>query len=276
MKSLISIIVPVYNTSKYLERCLNSLINQTYKNIEILIVNDGSTDNSLEICKNYQKKDKRVIILDKKNSGPSLTREYGFKHSKGEYLMFVDSDDWVDLDYCEYLLDLIKKANADVASCSYYINNSRINEEELLIELKKEEIIKNYLSYSYIKGCVWNKIYKKSIIKSKYFAGDLKTAEDILFTCNVIINSKKLICSTVPKYHYNVSNISITRSNVTKKNLDDKLYSHIEQIFLVNNFYPKDFEIQGKAIEKLYNELIETYNDIISDEDNNLDKYAKK
>ena len=102
-KELISIIVPIYNVSKYLDKCLNSLINQTYKNIEIILINDGSTDNSISICLKYKKKDKRIRLYNKKNGGLSSARNMGIKYSKGNYLFFVDSDDFLDLEIIEYL-----------------------------------------------------------------------------------------------------------------------------------------------------------------------------
>ncbi len=95
MNELVSIIVPIYNVSEYLERCIKSLINQTYKNIEIVLVNDGSTDNSLDICKKYQNKDKRIVVLDKTNGGLSDARNYGIERAKGQYITCVDSDDYV-------------------------------------------------------------------------------------------------------------------------------------------------------------------------------------
>lgn len=100
-KPLISIIVPVYNTEQYLSKCLDSLINQTYKNIEIICVNDGSTDNSADILNEYDKKDKRVRMISQKNCGLSATRNTGLKNCCGEYVMFLDSDDWIDFDTCE-------------------------------------------------------------------------------------------------------------------------------------------------------------------------------
>ncbi len=114
-KPKVSIIVPVYNVENYLNRCLDSLINQSFDDIEIICINDGSTDRSLEILKDYEKKDNRVKIINKENSGVSNCRNKGIKVSNGEYIVFVDSDDWIDIDTYEIMMDNIIKYNADIA-----------------------------------------------------------------------------------------------------------------------------------------------------------------
>ena len=106
---LISIVVPIYNVEKYLEKCVESILRQTYKNIEIILVDDGSPDLCGEICENYKKIDKRITVIHKKNGGLSDARNYGIKHSNGKYITFIDSDDYVERDYIEYLYNLIKK-----------------------------------------------------------------------------------------------------------------------------------------------------------------------
>lgn len=126
----ISIIVPVYNTSPYLEKCLDSLVNQTYKNIEIICVNDGSTDNSAEILQKYSEKYSNLMFIDQKNQGVSAARNNALSKAEGDYLMFVDSDDWVDLDICEKLLGAVRDNNAECAMCSYakeFENRSIVN-----------------------------------------------------------------------------------------------------------------------------------------------------
>ena len=116
----VSIIVPVYNTSKYLNKCIDSIIKQTYKNIEIVLINDGSTDNSLEILKYYESMDKRIIVIDKRNTGVSDTRNIGISASTGEYIMFIDSDDFIDENTIEIMLKYIIKKDVDVVRCNCY------------------------------------------------------------------------------------------------------------------------------------------------------------
>ena len=115
MKDLISVIINVYNGEKFIEKCLDSIVNQTYKNLEILIINDGSTDKTLKICK--KNKDKRIKIINTKNMGLSLSRNVGIDNAKGEYLYFVDADDFIELDAIEYLYNLCKKYDVRIATC---------------------------------------------------------------------------------------------------------------------------------------------------------------
>ena len=113
MNNKVSIIVPIYNAEKWLEKCINSIIKQLYHNIEILLVNDGSTDKSLEICQKFAKKDNRIIIIDKPNEGVSKSRNIGIEKATGEYIKFVDSDDWLEENTCEELVELIEKEKTD-------------------------------------------------------------------------------------------------------------------------------------------------------------------
>ena len=112
---MISIVVPIYNSEKWLEKCVKSLINQTYQDIEILLINDGSKDRSLEICNEYAKKDNRIVVIDKENEGVSATRNLGIKKAQGEFIQFVDSDDYADVQMCEKLLNAIE--NVDLVVC---------------------------------------------------------------------------------------------------------------------------------------------------------------
>ena len=115
--SLISVIVPVYNVEKYLPQCLNSIINQTYKNIEVVLVDDGSTDDSGNICEEYKKNDERIIVVHQKNSGLSAARNVGIEISTGEYITFIDSDDYISPDYIENLYSALEQYSADIAIC---------------------------------------------------------------------------------------------------------------------------------------------------------------
>ena len=116
--SKISIIIPMYNAKEYIARCLESVINQSFNNIEIIIVNDGSTDESLEICKKYGEVDERIIILNKRNSGVSVARNEGMNVATGEYVMFVDADDWIDESMCQDLYKRISECQADICFCN--------------------------------------------------------------------------------------------------------------------------------------------------------------
>ena len=125
MEPLLSIIVPIYNVEQYLERCIESIINQTYKNLEIILVDDGSKDNSGTIADTYASKDNRIKVIHKENGGLSDARNHGLDQSKGKYIMFIDSDDFIDSSMCEILFETAEKYFSDIVSCNYYIYRNK-------------------------------------------------------------------------------------------------------------------------------------------------------
>lgn len=160
----VSIIVPVYNVEKYLKKCLNSLINQTLIDIEIICVNDGSTDNSEKILQQFAKQDSRVKILSQQNKGQSVARNVAIENATGDYLGFVDSDDWVDLDYFEKLYNRAKEFECDIACagfkrCGKFINSIRKSYKDVKIytDINEKVIVDKLPKHNYL----WNKIYKR-------------------------------------------------------------------------------------------------------------------
>ena len=148
---LVSVIIPIYNVEKYINKTINSVINQTYKNLEIILVNDGATDNSLEICKKYNEIDSRIMIIEKENGGLSSARNAGLDVAKGEYISLIDGDDFIESHFIEYLLSLIIKSEADIAECylekidEEKINNSRLtykNDEKDILVLNNLDALK--------------------------------------------------------------------------------------------------------------------------------------
>lgn len=204
MDSKISIIVPIYNVEEYLARCLESIIHQTYNNIEIILVDDGSLDNCGKICDKYAKKDKRIKVIHKENGGLSAARNSGFKISTGEYIMFVDSDDWIDYDMVKKLITNIKKYDSDIAICGVKkIIDDRIN----LMEWYNEEICFNtnealeaLVENNEVKSFAWNKIYKKYLF-DKYEWPENKIYEDVRIMHAIFRECKTI--SIVPDYLYN-------------------------------------------------------------------------
>ena len=144
----ISIIVPVYNVEKYLKKCIDSILSQTYKNIEVICINDGSTDSCIDILKEYEKRDERIIVISKENGGLSAARNDGMKKSTGEYVFFVDSDDWIESDMCEVMLGKLIENDADACMCCYtkefgtHSKVERIFEDDCVLE--GEEFKKNF------------------------------------------------------------------------------------------------------------------------------------
>ena len=189
-KDLISIIVPVYNAEKYIDKCINSLINQTYKNIEIIIINDGSNDKSEKIIGKY--KDKRIRYYKNKNQGIGKTRNFGIDKSEGEFMMFIDSDDYLDIETCELLYNKAKKDNLDIVVCDFYkIYDEREKEEIKLEHFKNTTLKENPKLINIINLSPWNKIYKSSVIKDnniKYIEN--KKYEDVPFVTNALKMAK--------------------------------------------------------------------------------------
>lgn len=189
---LVSIIVPIYNTKKYLKNCIDSILKQTYKNIEILLINDGSPDDSDKIMEKYKLKDKRVKCFYKKNGGLSDARNYGIKKAKGKYLCFVDSDDWISKYYVEKLLNAVKENNSQIAVCQFD-------------RVYKDKVTKNNINEFDIKGfkvpAAWNKIYLKEMIDKydlKFPIGkwyeDLDMTSKYIMLCDKIANVKESLC----------------------------------------------------------------------------------
>lgn len=241
-EELISVIVPVYNVEKYLRRCMDSIVQQTYKNIEIIIVDDGSIDSSGKISDEYAKKDKRIKVIHKQNGGLSDARNVALDIIKGKYIAFIDSDDSISNDYIEYLYNLLKKNNADMGICdSQVCYNDLIqvnNEPENIIVYSKDEVIKEMLYANHYFISAWGKIYKKELLNNvRYPKGQIY--EDINTTYLIYLSSNKIACSNQRKYYYYLHPNSITTSKFDSK--------HFELI--------KATDVMTTDLEKKYPEL---------------------
>lgn len=202
----VSIIVPVFNVEKYLNRCLESLINQTLKDIEIICINDGSTDNSSQVLEQYAQKDNRIIIINQINSGQSIARNKGLDIAKGMYIGFVDSDDWIDKNYFEKLFEAIERTNSDFACCS--IKRMYPYKQSKRLVITKEEIICNLNDkFKYLNmpsQCFpVNKLYKKELLdKFKIRFSEGRYFEDIPFLLNIVLNFKQMVSVPNITYYY--------------------------------------------------------------------------
>ncbi len=236
----VSIIVPVYNVDKYLNKGLDSLINQTLREIEIICINDGSTDNSQQILEEYTKRDPRIIVINKRNEGQSIARNIGIDNATGEYIGFMDSDDWVDLDYFEKLYNNAKENNADIAAASIVRTNGfkskphiKISNSVIVSDFAQKLEICDIPDHSY----VCNKIYKLDKLKEhkiKFEEGIIY--EDVIFTPIVMHKLEKLI--TVPNinyYYLRRPNSTVQQRN--KKANRDSVYAHqkAEEFFKEHN-----------------------------------------
>lgn len=212
----VSIIVPVYNAYNSIDRCIKSIINQTYKNIELILINDGSTDKSIDKLKKYEKKYKFIKVIDKENEGVAKTRNLGIKKSTGKYIMFIDNDDYVDNDYVETLVKEIESENYDVVFSGY----KRENNNGKIFQKKK---LKKSKWAPYTLQAPWAKIYKLDYLKKnniKFFP--YKIGEDVYFTMKLISLNPKIKISNYIGYvwYYNSNSISNTTQRGMKNDID--------------------------------------------------------
>ncbi len=224
----VSVIVPVYNTAKYVKRCLRTLLNQTLSDIEIICINDGSTDNSSEILKEISEyaPPPKLRIITTKNQGLSCARNTGMSVAQGEYIGFVDSDDWVDTDFFEKLYNAAKKYDADIA-CADFIRQ-RPKKQKIRLHITEEKVYtkpedKYLVCKTYKEGCVWNKIYKKDFLKRINLEYIPKMYyEDRDFTARSLYFSNKLVTVPGTYYYYFVNPKSIVKKGGNK--LQDEHY----------------------------------------------------
>ena len=244
MKNKLSIIVPCYNVEKYVSDCLDSLLNQTFKDFEIICVNDGSTDSTLEILEKYSKKDNRIKIITQKNKGLSGARNTGIDAANGDYIAFLDSDDWVSKNFYLKLYEAITKNDCDIAAAT--IIRKRKNSEKYRVYYSEEKIystLEEKLSACSIPKCcyVWNKLYKADLVKQNKFTEGVYF-EDILWTPEILKKANKLI--TVPDiaHYYRVNSNSIVKKNSPKKQSD----SYRAKKYVINFFDENNIKLSKK------------------------------
>lgn len=240
----ISVIVPVYNAEKYLEKCVESIINQTYKNLEIILIDDGSTDNSLAVCKKMEKKDTRIRVVVQENSGVAVTRNRGIQEATGEYIGFVDSDDYIDEDMYESLYRTIEETKTEYAICGiYHVYTNRTEEpkERLKKVISREEAVFMMLESRHISVNPVNRLLAKRLYEGIHFP-DGMISEDAYVALDILEKTDKVALDLTPKYYYFHRNESITTSSY--KPLDQcviKAYEKNQKIVLEK--YPKLKEV---------------------------------
>lgn len=232
MHELLSIVVPAYNIENYIGRCLDSLINQTYTNLEIIVVDDGSTDDTLSIIKDYEKKDKRIIVIHKENEGVSVTRLTGMKKAQGTYIGFVDGDDIVENNMFELLMKNAIKYQTDISHCGYVMDfpdghsDYYYNTGKRIIQ-NNAEALKDLLEGKFIEPGLWNKIYKKKLIDNfilnRYMEDySIKNLEDLLINYYLFKNSNKAVFEDVCLYHYTLRKSSAA-TGVSRNKFEDPI-----------------------------------------------------
>ncbi len=261
----ISIIVPVYNTEKYLRKCIESILNQTYTNLELLLVDDGSTDESGNICDEYLGKDKRVRVFHLKNGGQANARNHAMKQIQGDYVAFVDSDDWIEHDmYMQLMAEAIKHPGS-VAMCGRF-NVNEITEEatpsfdfEDIQIWTSEEAIKRFLLWDKIDGSPCDKLFPKNLIMGEAYSGTL-ICEDLPFVYNIIKKASKIIHIGTPKYYYLQRNGSTSKSTYSEKSKGLVVYPKAIYEDVTRNFPSLIIEAQYYYFKQLlmYLELFYT------------------
>ena len=246
---LISIIVPVYKAEKYLSECIDSVLNQTYENFELILVDDGSPDNSGKICDEYAEKDKRIKVIHKENGGVSSARNAGLDNAQGEYITFVDSDDIVDKQYIELMYNKLVEKSADLCFCHFDRFDENTCEEyketipeHLIVDFKSDNFVDFASKFFNLKNNIFGSscrvLYKKSIVETIRFNSKIKISEDLVFILNAIFNSKSICSISNVFYHYRINPTSASRT-YKKFFLKSQMALQKELISLFNHFEEK-------------------------------------
>ncbi len=267
---MISVIVPIYKTEEFLKKCIDSIINQTYKDLEIILVDDGSPDNCGKICDEYASKDYRVKVIHKENGGRSSARNAGLEAVTGEYFAFVDSDDWLDEDCYENILKIAKERNSDITEFSYrywrpwktYNKILARDDTKKIMEYTNAEALERLYfgpqTLSDISISVCNKIYRSSLLSSLRFTEGYNH-EDIEYTAKVLYNAKKIVKYDCTFYTYNIhlAGYSTTGMKITPQKIWDGIYmrKRVAEFFAINKLN----KISDYTMSAYYSSLISGY-----------------
>ena len=268
---MISIIVPIYNREKTIGRCIESIVNQTFQDLEILLVDDGSSDGSVEVCKKYAEIDTRIRVLQKKNGGVSSARNEGIRHAQGEYIQFVDSDDYIEPDMSRKLYEALKKYNAQVAVCGFREKFSKEQEdivrqpsEEVVTEVRyMEKYVDGLFENCYIQ-CCWNKLYEKKYIQHT-FREDYTYGEDLLYNLEYLEKIERVVFVPESLYIYEHTEGESLTSKYRKDEIDLRIR------LMKRTFYFCDTYLEGEKSEsefasKMMRAIIYSLFDIYLDE----------
>lgn len=292
---LITVVIPAYNCESTIRRCVESILNQSYSKLEIILINDGSTDNTEEICEEIASTDDRIIFFSNKNMGVSLTRNMGISFARGEYITFVDGDDYIEKDMYSKMLESIKKHNSDICVCGYNTvtdKSSQLHSLPFDTEyLDREEIEKTYVpllignsSNKSIIGSCWCCLYASRIIKKIPFLREIKLQEDTLFNIESFLDKETRKVSFVNEGFYNYYFVSNSATNKYREDayiqislIEEKLASFVKQLseqgidctenfrntvfkwilYLLKNYSANDCPLKIREVKKILTELFE-------------------
>lgn len=246
----VSVIIPVYNTELYLIQCLDSLVNQTLKEIEIICIDDGSTDNSLQILQNYMSKDKRLIVKKQKNMGPGMARNEGIRKAQGKYIIFLDSDDWFEPNFLEEMVKRAEETNADIVICKadeFDTNTQRRFSGEWM--LKKRFLPGTLFSpftisdhiFQFTYGMAWDKLYRTDyILKSKIEFPALANSEDLVFVFPSLLCAERIAVYPQTFIHHRINrNSSVSNSREKNPDAPYQAFQMVKNILEEKNLTPK-------------------------------------
>lgn len=308
---LLSVIVPIYNTEQYLRRCLDSIVNQTYTNLEIILIDDGSTDKSGDIADEYAGRDERIKVIHQINQGESSARNRGIDLITGDYFSFVDCDDWIDDNMYEVMIAIGYKAEADIIVSRWY---KSYNDRDIEImnsipvendELSKEELLRYIYMRDAYKGFayMWDKIYKTELLNSEagkvYFDETLKLGGDVLFLAQMALNTKRAIYIDKAFYHYfqreesgcHTENLSAHRDwikayeytidKLTDESIEKEIIDYAKRFLAYHAMNAAGFALKQKdaAYYKIFKEFMHKYSEeyITLNKENNdrIEKYRQ-
>ena len=229
MFPLVSILVPAYNVAQYLHKCLDSIVNQTYQQLQVVVVDDGSSDNSLSIVKDYAAKYPFVEVYHQENAGVAAARNNLLSHVKGDYILFVDSDDWLELDMIEFLISKIEKYKVDVVTCGMVVNDTAVRKEYKQECCNQEVAIQKFLFHKELSGSLCNKLVKTSLLHNIVFHCGISYGEDALFCWQFFQNINSLLYTDRQLYHYRMNQTSISHQSWSpqKKGTDHGVWEAI-------------------------------------------------
>lgn len=260
-ETLITVVVPAYNVEEYLPRCVESIITQTYQNLEIILVNDGSTDKSGEICEAYAKKDDRIKVIHKENSGPSESRNIGLETAKGEYITFIDADDFIHESYIERLYSLAEMNGSEIVCCNYTRGDaddfSGVKAEKQIEErtYTADEMLRNWHGkYKHLETVIWNKLYKKELFEKNHirYPEDCISGEDVQITHLLVANARQVTITNETLYYYFRNKQSITSSASKEKVVVNEVAQKKRLEFFQQNGYLEAYERMLIKLQKYY------------------------
>ena len=260
---LISVIVPVYNVQDYVERCVRSLMNQTYQNLEIILIDDGSTDGSLAVCEKLKEEDVRIKLVSQANQGIGAVRNLGLSLAQGTYLGFVDSDDWIDSDMYESLSKLMVMHQADVVCCSHYREEEKrtnvVGESRSILEFSRKEAFEALRQGRFVLNFLWDKLFRRELFDGITFP-EKRKFEDLIVSPQWLFKADKVVYLPQPKYHYSVRSGSLT-NGIQSSDMNWR-YEMVKALAEQNRFC-KEHHLWEKASGKLFRTSIHLLNRLL-------------